>query len=47
MAYRFFHKKTGSGMKTNVNEVPAQELHKPGIKMFRRRKVCARFKENI
>ena len=32
MAYGFFHKKTGSGTKTNVNEVPPQELHKPGLK---------------
>ena len=32
MVYLFYDKKTGSGMKANVNEVLAQELHKPVIK---------------
>ena len=40
-------KKTGSGTKTNVFEVLAQELHKQLVKKFRRRKVYARFKDNI
>ena len=31
----------------NVNEVVSQELQKPAIKKFKKRKVCARFKENI
>ena len=39
--------KTGSGTKTNVFEVLAQELHKQLVKKFRRRKVYARFKDNI
>ena len=31
----------------NLNEVLAQELHKPVTKEFKRRKVCLRFKDNI
>ena len=31
----------------NVNEKLAEELHKPIIKKFKRRKVFARFKDNI
>ena len=30
MVYKFFHKKTGSGI--SLNEQPAEELHKPVIK---------------
>ena len=41
----FFDKKTES--RANANEVPAQELHKPVIKKFKKRKVYARFKDNI
>ena len=29
MVYKFFDKKTGSGI--SVNETPAEELHKPAI----------------
>ena len=47
MMYKFFIKKTGSGAKSNVNEVLPRELHKPVIKRFKRRKVYARFKDNI
>ena len=43
--YKLFDKKTGS--RANVNEVLAQELHKPVIKKFERRKFYARFKDNI
>ena len=32
---------------SGVNEDPAQELHKPMIKKFKRRKVYGRFKDNI
>ena len=50
MMYNSFDRKIGSGTTskatTNINEVP-QELHKPVIKIFKRRKVCARFKGNI
>ena len=40
MVYKFFDKKTGSGM--TVNEKLAEELHKPIIK-----KVYVKFKNNI
>ena len=45
MVYKFFDKKTGSG--ANVKEVLPQELHKPVIIKFKRRKVYPRFKDNI
>ena len=45
MAYKFFGKKTGSGK--SVNEQLAEELRKPVIIKFKRRKVYARFKDNI
>ena len=45
MVYKFFEKKTGSG--ASVNEELAQELHKPVTQKFKRRKVFARFKDNI
>ena len=45
MVYKFFDKKTGS--RVNVNEQLTEELHKPVIKKFKRRKVYARFKDNI
>ena len=41
----FFDKKTGSGI--SVNEQLAEELHKSVIKKLKRRKVYARFKDNI
>ena len=42
VVYKFFDKKTGLG--ANINEVLAQELHKPAIKKLKRRKVYSRFK---
>ena len=45
MVYKFFDKKTRSGI--GVNEKLAEELHKPVIKKLKRRKVYARFKDNI
>ena len=45
MVYKFFDKKTGSGV--SVNEQLAKEQHKAVIKKFKRRKVYARFKDNI
>ena len=45
MVYKFFDEKTGSGV--SVNEQLAEELHKPVAKKFKRRKVYARFKDNI
>ena len=44
MVYKFFDKKSGSGV--SVNEQQGEELHKPVIKKFKR-KVYARFKNNI
>ena len=41
----FFDKKKGSGI--SVNEQLAEELHKSVIKKLKRRKVYARFKDNI
>ena len=45
MVYMFFDEKTGAGM--SVNEEIAEELHKPVIKKIKRRKIYARFKDNI
>ena len=45
MVYKFFDKKTG--LRVSVNEHLAEELHKPVIKKFKRRKVYERFKGNI
>ena len=45
MVYKCFNKKTVSG--ASVNEHLAEELHKPVTKKFKRRKVYARFKDNI
>ena len=43
--YKFFDKK--AALWRSVNEQLAEEFHKPVIKKFKRRKVCARFKGNI
>ena len=45
MVYRCFDKKKGA--KVSVIEQLAEELQKPLIKIFKRRKICARFKDNI
>ena len=45
MFYKVFDKKTGS--ETSVNEQLAEELHKPAVKKFKKRKIYARFKDNI
>ena len=54
MVYKFFDKKSkGSGIKhvntklTPQNQQLAEELHKPIIKKFEKRKVHAAFKDNI
>ena len=36
MVYKYFDKKTGSGV--SVNEHLAEELHKPAIEKFKRRR---------
>ena len=45
MVYKFFDKTTWSGI--SVNEQVAEELHKPLINKFKRRRVYERFKDNI
>ena len=45
MVYRFFDKKTRLGM--SVNEQLDEELHKPVTQKFKKRKVYARFNDNI
>ena len=45
MAYKFFDKKTASGV--SVNEQLAEKLHKPVNKTFKGRKFYARFRDNI
>ena len=49
MVYKFFDKKTkGSGIKSmSQNEQLAEELHKPIIRKFKKRKVYSTFKDNI
>ena len=53
IVYKFFDKKTGSRVTAtrkagvSANEQLAQELHKPVTKEFKRRRVYARFKDNI
>ena len=45
MVYKFFNERTkGSGIE---NKILAEELHKPIIKKFKRRKVYSSFKNNI
>ena len=45
MVYKFLNKKTGSG--ASVNEQLPEELYRPVTEKFKRRKVYARFKDNI
>ena len=48
MFYKFFDKKfTGSGLKLMSNQQLADEIHKPFIRRFKRRKVYSSFKDNI
>ena len=45
MVYKFFYQKIRSG--ASVNEKQAEELHKPAVKKFKKRRVYERFKDNI
>ena len=46
LLYKFFNKKSkGSGLKEN--QQLANELHKPIVIKFKKRKVCSSFKDNI
>ena len=48
MAYKFFDKKSsGSGITNEPNYQLANELHKPIIKKFKKRKVYSSFRDNI
>ena len=57
MVYKFFHKKAtaepsakhvmGCGIKKDSSLILADELHKPVIKKFNKRKVYSQFKDNI
>ena len=50
MVYKFFDKKsTGSGINTikSSSSILADELHKPAIRKFKKRKVYSQFKDNI
>ena len=48
MVYQYFDKKcTGASIKSMPNEQLANELHKPIIRKFKRRKVYSSFKDNI
>ena len=48
MVYKFFDKKSmGSGMAKTSSSILADELHKPAIKKFNKRKVYSHFKDNI
>ena len=49
MVYKFFDKKSqGSGLASNKENVQlGNELHKPIIKEFNKRKVYSSFKDNI
>ena len=49
MVYKFFDKKSakGSGISNKENSELANELHKPILKNFKKRKVYSSFKDNI
>ena len=48
MVYQYFDKKsTGASIKSMPNEQLANELHKPIIRKFKRRKFYSSFKDNI
>ena len=48
MFYKFFDKKSkGSGITNESNYQLANELHKPIVKKFKKRKVYSSFKDNI
>ena len=53
MVYKFFDKKPkGSGLSQTIKSTPqheqlAEELHKPVIRKFKKRKVHSAFKDNI
>ena len=47
MVYKFFDKKSkGSGIKSMPNQQLTNELHKPVIRKFKKRKVYSSFQDN-
>ena len=50
MVYKLFHKKSrgnGVNIPSEFNEQLAEELHKPIIRKFKKRKIYSGFKDNI
>ena len=48
MVYKFFDKKSkGTGIKSMPNQQLANEIHKPIIRKFKKRKVHSSLKNNI
>ena len=50
MVYKFFDKKSkvsSVNIKVKNNKQLAEELHKPIFRMFKKKKVYSRFKDNI
>ena len=48
MVYKFFDKKSSrSGIINELSYQLANELHKPIIRKFKKRKVCSLFRDNI
>ena len=48
MVYKFFDKNNiGSGITRDSSLILADELHKPVIRKFNKRKICSQFKDNI
>ena len=48
MVYKFFDEKSnGSGFSNETNYQLTNELHKPIIKKFKKRKVYSSFRDNI
>ena len=48
MVYKFFHKSQGSGVANNNENIQlAEELHKPIIRKFEKRKLYSSFRDNI
>ena len=47
MVYKFFDKRCGSGIVNEPNYQLGNELHKPIIRKFKKRKVYSSFRDNI
>ena len=47
MVYKFFHKKSSGSGVNKPNYQLANELHKPIIKVFKKKKLCSSFRDNV